>query len=170
VIGPLDSTCRFVVVDIDAHGPEDDPENNWQLARCVAQRAEYRGVATLVFDSNGKGGYHVWCVFGKSVPSSEAWRFGKWLVHGWANLGLVKAPETFPKSPHLSGKGFGNWVRLPGHHHKRSHWTRVWDGRTEDRDLGFSSSDAAIQSVLHIRGTQSSSPLVPTGFLLPGEQ
>lgn len=170
VINPSDSTCRFVVVDIDAHGPEDDPGKNWQLVRCVAQRADSRGVKTLVFDSNGKGGYHVWCLFGKSVPSNDAWRFGKWLVHDWAAHGLASAPETFPKSPQLSGKGYGNWIRLPGHHHKRPHWTRVWDGRTEDREQGFSSSDAAIQAVLRVRGTQESLPLVPSDFMLPGEQ
>lgn len=50
------------------------------------------------------------------------------MVRGFASFGLTKAPESFPKSPRLTGKRIGHWVRLPGCHHTRDHWTRVWDG------------------------------------------
>ena len=37
--------------------------------------------------------------------------------------------EVFPKQDEVTiSTPYGNWVRLPGKHHKRDHFTRVWDG------------------------------------------
>lgn len=119
-------TCRVVVVDIDAHDDQADRGANWRMAQAVRDRAEQYGLQCLVLASNGAGGYHVWFFSSNDLSMADAWRLGKWLVHDHAECGLAKEPETFPKSPHLTGKGFGNWVRLPGRHHKRDHWTQVW--------------------------------------------
>ena len=54
-------------------------------------------------------------------------RLGRWLIRNYAEFGLAKAPEAFPKSPRHTGKRIGPWVRLPGRHPKRDHYTRVWD-------------------------------------------
>src|SRR5262249_41585963 len=41
---------------------------------------------------------------------------------------LSAPPETFPKQKRIKVGGFGNWLRLPGRHHSREHWSTVWDG------------------------------------------
>jgi hypothetical protein len=56
----------------------------------------------------------------------------RWLVADHSALGLTAPPETFPKQPTVAPPGqngqYGNWLRLPGKHHTRDHWSRVWDG------------------------------------------
>jgi hypothetical protein len=72
----------------------------------------------------------------------------------------------------LTGKKYGQFIRLPGRHHKRPHWTRVWDGATDDRDTGLLRGDAAIRAILRSPGQPvpaPSSPLVPPDFILPCE-
>jgi hypothetical protein len=127
----INETCLWVVVDIDAHdGDGADPSANQRLALHVLARARDAGLTALLFDSNGSGGYHIWILLGTATPAASAYRLGKWLVHDHAEHGVARAPETFPKAAKLSGLRCGNWVRLPGKHSKRPHWTRVWgDGR-----------------------------------------
>jgi hypothetical protein len=123
-----DEFCLLVVVDIDAHGDaDDDPVKNEAFARHVHAEARRLGLASLLFDSNGGGGYHVWVLLGRRTPMAQAWRQGKYLVRDHEVFGLARPPETFPKSPYLTGKRFGGWVRIFGRHHKRAFWTRVWD-------------------------------------------
>src|SRR5262249_30241859 len=52
------------------------------------------------------------------------------LVSDFKDHGLAKAPEIFPKQSdvRLCEKKLGNWLRVPGKHHKRPHWSRVWNG------------------------------------------
>jgi hypothetical protein len=148
VVNPVDSTCRTVVVDIDAHSGKDDPDRNRVFALKVARDAISRGVEVLVFDSNGAGGYHIWCLLGEPVTSAIACGFGKWLKRDWKKAGFATAPESFPKSEELSGKGYGGWVRLPGRHHKRPHWTRVWDGQSDELATGMLTDEAAVRKIL----------------------
>jgi Primase C terminal 2 (PriCT-2)/TOTE conflict system, Archaeo-Eukaryotic Primase domain len=172
LVRPDNETTLVTVIDIDAHGPDDDAEANWQFAKFVAKRAITRNVSTLLFDSNGRGGYHVWCVHDQQVPMADSYRFGKYLVSEWENHGLKKQPESFPKSPRLTNKRIGHMVRLPGKHHKRDHWTRVWDGVSDDRESGLLCGQAAIELILQT-GTSGqgvrSFDLVPAEFRLPGE-
>src|SRR5437868_1311714 len=37
LVSPRDETCKITVVDIDAHGPDDDPVANWAFAKIVAR-------------------------------------------------------------------------------------------------------------------------------------
>jgi hypothetical protein len=41
---------------------------------------------------------------------------------------MTKPPECFPKQPMIQHGRYGNWLRLPGRHHTRDHWSRVWSG------------------------------------------
>jgi hypothetical protein len=152
-----DETCRWVVVDIDNHDDGADPQANVAMALAVHAAAIAAGFAALLLDSNSKGGYHLWVIFATPLPAADAWRLGKWLVRDFARFGLAKAPETFPKSPRHSGKRIGGWVRLPGRHHTRDHWTKVWDptrhcwaeGREAiDLILAVGGRDVAIASVV----------------------
>jgi hypothetical protein len=75
-----------------------------------------------------------------------------WLVADHATLGLAEAPETFPKQAAVAPPGqagqFGNWLRLPGRHHTRDYWSRVWDADA-GRWLG---GNRAIDHILSIQG------------------
>src|SRR5262249_17961848 len=66
-------------------------------------------------------------------------------------------PETFPKQPKVSSGRFGNWLRLPGHHHSRDHWSRVWDG------YRWLVGVDAVQYILSLNGDSPS--LIPVDFV-----
>lgn len=125
-----DGRCSGASVDIDAHTDKDDPEVNWRCALAsVAVFAKF-GLTALILDSNGRGGFHVRSFFKKPVSSVVA----RWLcdqVEASLMAAGFQKPETFPKQDELTiDRPFGNWIRLPGKHHKRPHWTRIYDPRT----------------------------------------
>lgn len=109
--------CRWLAFDIDAHDGE-DPEANLRTARTIASRLAERGLVGYIFDSDGRGGFHVWAKLHALTPAADAYDLAHDVAEG---LGV----EHFPKQPALTGKRYGNWIRLPGKHHKRDHWTRV---------------------------------------------
>lgn len=157
----LDETCRWIVVDFDAHGDGDDPAGNLAMATDVFGSVRCHGFDALLLDSNGAGGYHLWVLFGGPIPSEDAWRLGRWLVRDHARFGLVAPPESFPKQPRLRGKRIGNWVRLPGRHHTKDHWTKVRCPRRGD----WLARDEAIGAILRVRGRDVPiSAVVPPGF------
>jgi hypothetical protein len=116
------------------------------MAVAVHDEARALGFDVLLLDSNGAGGYHVWLVFGDAVPMADAWRVGKWLVRDHRRYGLTRPPEAFPKGPRLTAKRIGHWVRLPGRHHTRAHWSRVWDGQRWLEGAG------AVRAILAVEG------------------
>ncbi|MBV8265113.1 MAG: PriCT-2 domain-containing protein [Planctomycetaceae bacterium] len=122
-----DGRCLAAVADIDAHDEKANPGLNWRSALKVVELLAGYGLKALILDSNGKGGYHVRVFFKKPVPAHVA----KWL--GDQVRAALKAEgypdfEWFPKQAELTlDCPYGNWVRLPGRHHKRDHWTRVFD-------------------------------------------
>ena len=158
--------CRWGVVDIDAHGPGDDPDANLRMAAHVVAALGAMGLSHRLLDSNGAGGYHIWYLFGRRAPMEWAWRLGRLLVEGHAGCGLGQRPESFPKSASLSGKGCSNFVRLMGDHHTREHLTAVWSpagGR-------WLRGAEAIGSLLAFDGDPSVDlgPLVPDGYAPAG--
>jgi P4 family phage/plasmid primase-like protien len=121
--------CRWGLVDIDAHpGQPCDPDANLRYALALYDQAVGLGFRPLLYDSNGTGGYHLVLLFAEPVPSPTVYSFLLWLIRDWEKYGLKSQPECFPKQREIEEGKFGNWVRLPGRHHTRSHYTRVWDG------------------------------------------
>ena len=51
--------------------------------------------------------------------------FGLRLVADFEKRGLERRPEVFPDNP--TWDRYGDWLRLPGRHHSRAHYTRVWN-------------------------------------------
>ena len=124
----VDNTCRWFAVDIDHHG-DNNPEAasvNELAAIAWYDQLYDLGFLPLLLDSNGRGGFHLWCAFDKPVPSENAHSAALWLTQNWRELGLATRPETFPKQQTLAGIKYGNWLRLPGKHHTREHWARAW--------------------------------------------
>jgi hypothetical protein len=124
-----EGTCRWLGLDFDNH--DEDPDiaaANFDAAMRITNQLTELGVTWLLEDSDGQGGYHIWVLFASPVPAKAVHRFGQWLV-GDDDI------EIFPKQSELTGKGLGNWLRLPGRHHTRGHWSRFWgDGEWLDYD------------------------------------
>ena len=62
------------------------------------------------------------------MPARLAFWFLRYLTRDHVQFGFQKSPEHFPKQAGLLPGRFGNWLRVPGRHHTREHWSRVWDG------------------------------------------
>jgi hypothetical protein len=124
-----DNTCRWGALDIDRHGQQSaDPEINRRAALHWYARLVARGFRPLLTDSNGAGGYHLHVLFTERVPSTQLYFFLRGLVADHARIGLAAPPEAFPKQQQIRLGRYGNWVRVPGRHHSREHWSRIWDG------------------------------------------
>src|SRR5262249_47458094 len=124
----------WVAKDFDRHPDKDgaynvDAETLLRYALVVRERALELGFDVLLEDSDRNGGLHLWVLFSEPCPTAQAHAFGEWLTRDWKDHALPEKPETFPKQPKLSGKEFGNWLRLPGRHHTREHWSRFHDGK-----------------------------------------
>lgn len=116
----LENTSRWLVFDIDAHHGE-DPVENLRIATELCDRLSELGLTAHIFDSDGRGGIHAWVIFDSPMPSAQVFAMGQRMMRG---LSI----ETYPKQAGIPAEGFGNWIRLPGRHHSRDHWSRYWSG------------------------------------------
>lgn len=128
--GP-NSRCKTIDDDIDAHDPSASPELNEAYAIHQFNKLSGMGFRPLLLDSDGMGGFHVRTLLSKSIPLADAYNAGRWLSRDAADFGLPNL-EVFPKQSKLGGPGeskpYGGWLRLPGKHHKRNVWSKVWNG------------------------------------------
>lgn len=131
----LDNTCRWMVFDFDAHG--DATDANMKPAQELAARIRAIGLTPYIFDSNGKGGLHVWVVFPHSRNTQRVYDLAKRLADGFDC-------ESFPKQDYVEPGRFGNWVRLPGRHPKHNHWSRLLTPR------GWASADETIDAIMEM--------------------
>lgn len=122
-----DNTSKWLGIDIDAHTPQADQTANLRFAIQVSGKLEDLGFSSQIWDSNGIGGIHIWCIFGSPVPTHKLFALGNLVTRDWQNL-CAEEPEIFPKQPSIRPGGFGNWLRLPGRHHTRDHCSRLWLG------------------------------------------
>jgi len=139
-----DKFGKWLCIDIDNHDDKGDPLANERYAVHVARRAAALGLCVLLYESNGRGGFHLWVLFDGAVAAALLRSLGNWLVRDFAAFGFEKIPEVFPKSD--GATEWGNWVRLPGRHHTRDVWPRVWNGTEWVRDAD------AVEHVLALGG------------------
>jgi hypothetical protein len=124
-----ENTSRWGAVEVDWHGETSTPpEVNFATVFHWYARLVDCGFRPLLTESNGQGGYHLRVLFSEPAPTQTVHRFLAWLIADHAKVGLPVVPEIFPKQPKIRPGGFGNWLRLPGRHHTREHWSRVWNG------------------------------------------
>lgn len=129
----VEESCLWFAIDIDLHDPEafdaeDAQRRNFAAASGWWEALQAKGYDPLLFDSNGEGGYHLWVLFAEPAPMKSVHAFAQAITADWETRNLDVAPETFPKSERLKDDKLGAWLRLPGMHHTRDHFTRVWSG------------------------------------------
>lgn len=128
-----EETSRWCAIDLDLHDPEaaeaeDEARRNFAAALGWWEVLQQRGYDAVLSDSNGAGGYHLWVFFGEPAPLADVHSFVQDVVSDWEVRNLDRVPETFPKSAALGGDKLGAWLRAPGLHHTRDHFTRIWSG------------------------------------------
>lgn len=120
-----DSVSRWFGLDFDAHG-DVTTEYLESLRLAASWCAETIGerCSVLLEDSNGRGGYHLWAYFDAPLSSASLY---VWLqsIATRCHEATGITPETYPKQPRVNPDEFGSWLRLPGRHHTRPHWSRV---------------------------------------------
>ena len=129
-----DSMGRCVVIDIDAHDRDDDPDRNARYAEHLDAKLRRLGFRPLLA-TWGTGGYHLWVIFDEMVPGATLHGFSKWVVSDAPSHGYTKPIESFPKQGVLTELApYGNWVRLLGRHHTHDTFAAVYDGTKWLRD------------------------------------
>ena len=123
-----DGSCRWLAIDIDLHDEDDlsvSREGNFVAAKGWYEKLNSLGMDPVLLDSNGRGGFHLWLLFDEPMNGSLVRKFAEQLVADFSVRGLDSQPEIFP------GKRvqhhYGSWLRLPGRHHTRNHFSRVWN-------------------------------------------
>jgi hypothetical protein len=155
---PDDETCSWLGLDFDQHGDDDERgSDNAAFVIDLANHLVAEGYDILLSDSNGKGGFHLLVFLPYRLPCAQVHAFGKYLLRNAEQHGLAPV-ETFPKQPKLTGKRFGNWLRLPGKHHTRDHWSKVWDGKQ------WFCGERAIEHLLTTNHGSGLSPMDDGGF------
>jgi hypothetical protein len=122
---------RWGALDIDQHG--DDlarAEANWLATLHWYGELVLQGFQPFLTASNGKGGYHLRILLAEDIDAAQIYHFLRQLTADHRTIGLDKPPEQFPKQADVRRceKRLGNWLRLPGRHHKRDFWSSVWSG------------------------------------------
>jgi hypothetical protein len=121
--GP-DNVCLWGAFDVDCHGEATDPAVTHDLASGLYLTCREIGLHPVLTDSDGNGGYHVWQIFSGPVPSRDLYELLRSVAVSNAYRG-----DVFPKQRAIKPNGYGNWLRLPGYHHTRDHWSRIYDGQ-----------------------------------------
>lgn len=145
-----DRTSRWIAIDIDRHDGDEvsTREGNFSAALAWHDLLASRGFDPLLMDTNGAGGFHVLVVLSEPVPTAELIAWMHTVIADWASRGLPREPETYPGSIPTEEGHHGDCLRLPGRHHTREHFTKVWSGDAEEPWL---EGRAAVDRILETR-------------------
>ncbi|KXK01360.1 MAG: hypothetical protein UZ17_ACD001001821 [Acidobacteria bacterium OLB17] len=126
------STCKWFAIDVDLHD-ETVPNAgeiagaNFEAAYSWAERLREMGMDPMLVDSNGVGGYHVWVLLDKEYPLADVYDLADNIRSEWKDLGLPRRPEIFPPKREVAPDDLPYTLRVPGRHHTRHHYTRIWN-------------------------------------------
>lgn len=160
-----DGGSRWFALDIDLHDDDDlsvSPEGNFVAGKAWYKILQDKGFDPLLMDSNGKGGFHMMVLLSKAVCSKSVKKFCDELVSDYERQGLDIPPDLFPGN--FGSKHKGSWLRLPGRHHTRLHFTRVFNDEPWTDNVWLEGHEAidrilamspASESVLEKNGLQT---------------
>ena len=144
----LEGNCNWLGLDIDAHGEKTEEQIEANDAYAIERFNVLRAAGfNPLLESNKRGGYHLWLFFSKPITSEAAYRVGLALLSTWSG-DEKETPEQFPKrlDRHTAGGYGGGSLRIPGRHHKRDEWAKVFNGST------WLEGEAACRFILSLNG------------------
>jgi hypothetical protein len=126
------ATAKWFAIDIDMHdenviNADEIARANWVAAQEWCRRLRADGFDPILMDSNGVGGYHIWVLLDKEYPLADVFDHADALRGDWETFGLPRKPEIFPPKRAVKDDDLPYGLRLPGRHHTRKHYTRVWN-------------------------------------------
>lgn len=149
-------TCKWFAIDIDLHdetvaNADELAQANLTAALAWATRLREAFFDPYVIDSNGAGGYHVWVLLDDEYPLADTFDFVSNLRDDWANFGLPRKPEVFPPKRVVKVDDLPYTLRLPGRHHLRPHYSRIWNWEAEPGENQWLEGGDAIEALLAVR-------------------
>ena len=110
-ISPMDNTVKWALYDLDVENPTAEQLNllRKDVAKIVEKLTAKILFSSILIEFSGSKGYHVWTFFDPSIPAIVANK----LLRNISDQAEVRVKEVFPKQSQVSGKGFGNLVKLP---------------------------------------------------------
>ena len=81
----------------------------------------------MLIDSNGVGGYHVWVLLDKEYPLADTYDFADELRRTGKSLACRESLRSFRRSEHVETDDLPYTLRLPGRHHTRPYYSRLWN-------------------------------------------
>lgn len=147
------STAKWFAVDIDLHdesviNSDEIARANFNAALEWAGRLRAEGMDPFVLDSNGAGGYHVWTLLDEEYPLAEVFDYADALRSDWEELNLPRRPEIFPPKREVAKDDLPYTLRLPGRHHRRPHYSRVWNFDAVDGENEWLEGGEAIERMI----------------------
>ena len=150
------STCKWFAVDVDLHdetlpNADEIAEANFAAALDWAERLRAQGMDPMLLDSNGVGGYHVWVLLDKEYPLADVFDFADDLRSDWEAHRLPRKPEIFPPKRAVAPEDLPYTLRVPGRHHTRLFYTRVWNFDAVGSENEWLEGGDAIEAMLATR-------------------
>ena len=147
------STCKWFAIDIDLHDEtvtdaDEVAANNFAAAIEWSGKLREVGMDPIVFDSNGVGGYHIWTLFDKEYPLEDTFDFADDMRSNWEELGLPRKPEIFPPKRHVAKDDLPYGLRLPGRHHYRQYYSRIYNFEALEGENEWLEGGEAIEVML----------------------
>jgi hypothetical protein len=159
------STCKWFALDLDLH--DETVMNADELARANlnaslnwAERLREEGFDPMLLDTNGVGGYHLLTLLDGEHPLAEVYDFANELRKDYLAQGLSRKPEIFPPRREVGPDDLPYGLRLPGRHHTRPHYTRLWNFEG-DTDNEWLEGAEAIELLLDARPAKLTDPFFP---------
>jgi len=124
-ISPTDNTVKWGLYDLDVENPTVEQLNvlRKDVVKIVEKLTAKILFSSILIEFSGSKGYHVWTFFDPSIPAIVANK----LLRNVAEQAEVNVKEIFPKQSQVSGKGFGNLVKLPlGIHQVSKKHSQLW--------------------------------------------
>ena len=126
------STCKWFAIDVDLHNEsvvnaDEMAAANFHAALTWANRLRDQKMDPLLLDSNGVGGFHLWVLLDREYPLARVYDFADAIRSDWEEFGLPRKPEMFPPKREVKEGDLPYTLRLPGRHHTRPFYSRVWN-------------------------------------------